>query len=70
MTLGGHRGVLYAGLPYTQGGNELGGHLTFIWHDETVTRVASLHAWTPRRQTLAVLRALIESLKPEPVSSP
>jgi hypothetical protein len=70
MTLGGHRGVLYAGLPYNRGGNELGGHLTFIWHDQNVTRVASLHAWTPRRQTLAVLRALIESLKPEPVSSP
>lgn len=69
-TVGGHRGVLYAGLPYNKGGNELGGHLTFIWDEQNVTRVVSLHAWTPRRQTLAVLRALIESLKPVPTGSP
>jgi hypothetical protein len=63
LTVGARRGMLYAGLPYNQGGNELGGHLTFIWHDGRIVRVASLHAWEPRRQTLDVLRALIESLR-------
>jgi hypothetical protein len=63
LTVGARRGMLYAGLPYNEGGDELGGHLTFIWHDGRILRVASLHAWEPRRQTLDVLRALVESLR-------
>ena len=62
--LGGHGGRLFAGLPYGSGGGELGGHLTFVWRDGGVVHGASLHAWTPRRQTLAVLDAIIQTLAP------
>jgi hypothetical protein len=59
-TLGGHRGRLYWGLPYSRGGGELGGHLTFVWGDGGYHAV-SLHAWRPVRETLAVLSALVDA---------
>lgn len=61
--LGGHLGRLYLGLPDTQGGGELGCHLTFIWHQNGLAYALSLHSWLPRSQTLAVLNALIRHLR-------
>ena len=57
-TLGGHSGRLYRGLPYSRGGGELGGHVTFVWQ-AAGSHAVSLHAWRPVRATLAVLSALV-----------
>jgi hypothetical protein len=57
-TLGGHGGRLYRGLPYSRGGGELGGHLTFVWQAGG-SHAVSLHAWRPVRATLPVLSALV-----------
>ncbi len=62
ITIAGHRGVLYAGLPFTQAGDELGGHLTFIWHESGRVLATSLHASDSRPATLRLLEALTTTL--------
>lgn len=60
----GHRGRLYRGLPYWLGGGEYGNHYTFVWGTAQRRMVVSLHAWAPRAETLAVLRAVVGWLRP------
>jgi len=43
-------------------GGEPGGHLSFIWHHGGFTYLASLHAWDPPRDTLALLTRLMAHL--------
>jgi hypothetical protein len=63
LDIGGRRGVLYSGLPFDKGGNELGGHYTFIWPEGEMVIGASLHAWTPSKHALETLKALVSHLK-------
>jgi hypothetical protein len=69
-TIAGHRGHLYLGLPYDRGGGEYGSHYTFVWRRGPWHYAASLHSWTPYRDTLAVLAAIIAHLviQPDPGS--
>jgi hypothetical protein len=60
----GHRGQLYRGLPYWLGGGEYGNHYTFVWGPPQARTVVSVHAWAPRSETLAVLRAVVGWLRP------
>ena len=62
-TIAGHRGRLYFGLPYSEGGGEYGSHYTFVWRQGGWGYAASLHSWTPHTQTLAVLAAILADLK-------
>jgi hypothetical protein len=59
----GHRGQLYRGLPYWLGGGEYGNHYTFVWGGPQDRMVVSVHAWVPRSETLAVLRAVVGWLR-------
>jgi hypothetical protein len=58
-TIAGHRGHLYFGLPYNQGGGQYGSHYTFVWNQGGVRYAASLHSWTPHTATLKVLADII-----------
>jgi hypothetical protein len=69
-TIGEHRGRLYFGLPYDRGGGEYGSHYTFVWRQGAWRYAASLHAWRPHRQTLAVLGAIIEHLAAQAAPAP
>jgi hypothetical protein len=60
--IAGHRGRLYFGLPYDRGGGEYGAHYTFVWRQGAWGYAASLHSWTPHRDTPAVLAAIIAHL--------
>ena len=61
-TIAGHRGRLYFGLPYNEGGGEYGSHYTFVWRQGGWGYAAELHSWTPHTQTLAVLAAIVAHL--------
>jgi hypothetical protein len=61
-TMGGHRGRLYEQVSYALCRCGLGGHYTFIWHENGTTYAASLHRWLPK-PTPRVLDALILNLK-------
>ena len=59
--IGGHPGTLYYQRPRTE--TYFSGHFTFVWKNGSVRYVVSLHGWK-RSETLALLGALIRSLKP------
>jgi hypothetical protein len=61
-TIAGHRGHLYFGLPYNQGGGQYGSHYTFIWQEAGTRYAASIHSWTPHTETLKVLADIISHL--------
>jgi len=63
-SIDGHHGRLYRGLPYWLGGGEYGNHYTFVWGNKQSRLVVSLHAWAPRVETLAVIRAVVGWLRP------
>jgi hypothetical protein len=65
-TISGLHGQLYFGLPYNQGGGEFGSHYTFIWRQGRIRYAASLHSWTPHRETLDLLAAIIADVAPQP----
>lgn len=65
-TIAGHRGRLYFGLPYDEGGGELGSHYTFVWRQGGWGYAASLHSWTPHKDALALLAAIVAHLQTQP----
>jgi hypothetical protein len=69
-TIAGHRGHLYFGLPYDRGGGEYGSHYTFVWRRGPWRYAASLHSWTPHRNRLSVLAAIIAHLVTRPDPGP
>jgi hypothetical protein len=59
-TWAGRRGTLILAPPLAFGG-ENGDHLAFRWTQDGIDRVVSLHAWTPLREAIATLRAVVRS---------
>jgi len=57
----GRRGELVLAPPFEQGGGIVGNHLIFRWGDG-VDRAVTLHGWEPFSETVAVLRAVVESI--------
>jgi hypothetical protein len=62
-SIDGRRGRLYHGLSYLHGGGEYANHFTFLTGTTSDRLVVSLHAWAPRAETLATLRALVSWLR-------
>jgi hypothetical protein len=58
-TIADHRGHLYFGLPYNQGGGQYGSHYTFVWQQAGTRYAASLHSWALHTETLKLLEAII-----------
>jgi hypothetical protein len=56
----GVRGTLILAPPLVFGGED-GDHLLFRWEQNGVDRVISMHAWTPLREAVATLEALLAS---------
>ncbi|HEY7196262.1 MAG TPA: hypothetical protein VH306_03675 [Gaiellaceae bacterium] len=59
---GGEAGTLALEPTYPVGG-EVGGHLVLSWKRGGVEYAATLHAWAPLRQAVAVLRRMVSSAR-------
>jgi hypothetical protein len=60
-TWGGHRGELVFAPPFGAGGIA-GNHVLFRWHAGSSYYAVTIHSWEPFTETVAVLRALVESV--------
>jgi hypothetical protein len=61
-TWGGHEGELILAPPFGAGGIA-GNHAIFRWRDDGAYYAVTLHSWEPFTETVAVLRALVESVE-------